>query len=373
MAAAVSTVDAIIPTAPVKTRHVPKERLRAAVGGSFGDRRVDAERRREEGRLDERERDELLLVWGGAESALACRSQMGAVVDKLLRGPPRDGKAVEALVEEELRRHGQNGYERDRLVGLLADEGSCTRYEARRALRAMVGRGSVEFFKATRERQKRSRRLPVGFEMLTGAESQAAQEGKPEAETVEVEMARWVGGSRDPVPPAVPPEERWRRADAALEASWRVVTPHESAPGAGSRLPPSSRAGRVDEARSALRRLSPADRKVLERAYGTGSAPRYLDVWGDELLARVAPLTASVERARQELVRARSTPASRATVDRATFAADALRAVLDAQPDEGTARTRWALEREAFVARVRREAAELLERAALAYRQLRER
>ena len=110
------------------------------------------------------------------------------------------------------------------------------------------------------------------------------------------------------------------------------------------------------------------------RAYASALVPPHAGAWADAgpEVARIAPLTASVERARLELVRRQSTPASRATVDRSVFAADALRAMLDQQPEEALERIRWKAEREAFVTRVRKEAEKMLADAVDAYRKMRE-
>ena len=66
MAAAVS-IDAFGGPTAVRVKNVPRERFRSAAAGakSFESRSADVERRREEGRLDERERTELLMTWSG--------------------------------------------------------------------------------------------------------------------------------------------------------------------------------------------------------------------------------------------------------------------------------------------------------------------
>ena len=63
---------------------------------------------------------------------------------------------------------------------------------------------------------------------------------------------------------------------------------------------------------------------------------------------------------------------SRPTVDRATFAVDAMREVLDAQPEGEVERARWKAERERFIVAVSKEATELLRAAVEAYREQRE-
>lgn len=384
MAAAVSMVDVV--SNPARVKNVPKERFRAVVGGagkSFGlSRESEAAHKREAGRLDERERSELLLLWGGHEGALGCRSAQGAIVDRLLRAPPRDGRLIVDAIERELGRHGRGGYARDRLVNLLADEDVATRYEIRRALRGMVGAGVVEFFKAREEREKRRKREAT-YGMLTGPEQRETLSGqavsreapaKAEREVVDVEMARLVARPDRRIPEAVTPAERWRRADEALEASWHVIGCSESSNSGGSRLPPAAAGGYGDAPLRALRRLPAACRRVIERAYASALVPPHAGAWADAgpEVARIAPLTASVERARLELVRRQSTPASRATVDRSIFAADALRAMLDQQPEEALERIRWKAEREAFVTRVRKEAEKMLADAVDAYRKMRE-
>jgi hypothetical protein len=370
MAAATSSVEAY-GTASVKTRHVPRERLRGATAGSFGNRIADESRVREEGRLDEREKSELLLLWSGNESALGCRSSHASVVDRLLRAPPRDGRLIEEALELELGKHGRGGYARDRLVDLLADEDVATRHELRRTMRGMAGKGTVEYFVGVQTREKRRRRETV--EMLTGHERRdTGGKNKPETEEVEVGMVRLVQRADRRVPPAVPPAERWARADAALEAWCQTLACSESTASHGSRLPPRAPPGRVDGVQRALRRLPATERRVIEKAYGTGAGARWLDVWGDEEIARIAPMTATVERARKELVAQRSTVSSRATVDRSVFAVDAMRAKLDAQPEGEFERARWKAERTAFIEKVKIEAEKLLRTAVLAFREARE-
>ena len=384
MAAAHSMVDAVSGSPRVK--NVPRERFRAVVGGagrSYGlSREQETAHAREAGRLDERERTELLLLWGGHEGALGCRSAQGAVVDRLLRAPPRDGRLIVEAIERELARHGRGGYARDRLVNLLADEDVGTRYEVRRTLRGMVGAGVVEFFKAQEEREKRRKREAT-YGMLTGPEQRETLSGqavsreapaRAEREVVDVEMVRLVARPDRRIHEALTREERWRRADEALEASWHVIGCSESSNVGGSRLPPTVPGGYGDAPLRALRRLPAASRRVIEKAYGSAAVPPWAGAWADAgpEVARLAALTASCERARLELVRSRSTPSSRATVDRSVFAADALRAVLDQQPEGEVDRIRWRHEREAFVKRARVEAEKLLADAVAAYRNARE-
>jgi hypothetical protein len=240
----------------------------------------------------------------------------------------------------------------------------------------------VEYFVERVEREKvRPRKLIHGMltgteqaETLSGRAVSREQQGKAETETVEVEMVRIAhrGGRR--IPEAVSREEQWRRADDELEASWRVIGCGESSHSGGSRLPPSVPGSYGDAPLRALRRLPSAARRVIERAYASAQIPPHAGAWADAgpEVARLAVLTPSVERARVELVRGSSTADSRATVDRATHAVDALRAVLDAQPEGEIERIRWKAEREAFVARVRREAVKLLHDAVEAYRKARE-
>lgn len=367
MAAAMSVDSFVGPTAPVKSRHVPRERLRVAPGGSFGDRQAEAERAREAGMLTETERGELVVAWSGHEGAAGCRSNLGAVIELLMRAPPREGRGIEDAIERELLKVGRQGVAREKLVDVLALENpktqwsGATRYEVRQVLRGMRGRAQAA---AEGERDPG----PAVEYFVTEAERSNPETGEPEV--VAVEMVRLVQRAARQIPPAVPREDRWRRADEELEAEWRAVGCHESAPGGGGRLPPHQAGGRADGALRALRRVPAEHRRVLERAYGAGAPPRYADVWEDEV-ARLAPLTPSCEAARRRLVAAQSTPATRATVDRSTFAADALRAVLDSQPEEGPARQRWGAEREAFVAQVEREARRMLADAVRAYREVR--
>lgn len=385
MAAAI-VLDGMVPTVRdvdgrVRTKHAERSRVRAGVGGAFGSRREEEKRAREEGRLDEREKSELQYFWGGFESALGCRSSQHALAEHLLRRPPKDDRIVKDAIEAELLRHGTNGHERDRVVGLLADEGVATRSEIRRTMRGMMGAGQLEYFKASKERDRRHQLGDVT--MLSGPEQSETLSGQPikrekqraEKEIVMVEMVRLVQRADRTIPPAVPREEKWRRADAELEASWRRIECSESSRTGGSRLPPPVPRGRVEKAIRSLRWLAASDRasaKVLEAAYGTGGTAKWRDVWESDEVARLAATTPSVERARVELVRARSTVVNRATVDRAIVAADALAHVLDAQPEEEPERGRWKIAREAFIAKVRAEAEAILRVAVENYRRFRD-
>ncbi len=409
MAAAVS-IDAFGGPTAVRVKNGPRERFRSAAAGakSFESRSADVERRREEGRLDERERTELLFCWSGNGAAADCRSTMGAVIDRLHRGPPREGRAIEDAIERELVRAGRQGMAREKLVNLLALEdpktrwSGATKHEIRSALRGMRGRletlddppkegeerdpgPAVEYFVEKVEREKsRKRELPsYGMGMLTGPEQRETlsgqlvnreRQGKAERETVEVEMVRIAYRTDRKVPPAVTREERWARDDRELEAELHLIHATESSSSGGSRLPPHLAGGRADAPLRALRRLPAGHRRVIERAYSSAAVPLYAQEWAaaGEEVARLAPLTASVEAARRELVAERSTPATRSTVERATFAADAMRAKLDAQPEGDLPRLRWKAERERFVEAVRKEAAKMLADAVEAYRSARE-
>jgi hypothetical protein len=377
MAAAVSLVDGSMTTA-VRTRGAVKERPRASAGGAYGNRlprEAREKRSREEGRLDEQERSELLFVWGGNESALGCRSLQGAIEDKLLRSPPRVGPFLARQIQIELTKKGREGMSRDKLVEVIALEhpksrtadawAGATKYEVRRELRAMVGARRVEFFTA-----EVTRKSPV-----TDA-PESLQVEMVRLAPAEMRLALVADAEEDEgLPPGLSrAERRWARQDRELEAEHQRIHCRESTNSGGSRTPPvSSGSRRGESAQRALVRMAPGHRRVIERAYG-GFAAAYAAPWREygEEVACVAPLCPSVERARRELVRESSTPDSRETVDRSTFAADAMRAVLDAAPEGEADRARWQAARSVFITKVRGEAEKMLKDAVEAYRSARE-
>ena len=374
--AAAASVDSFVGPTAVRVKHVPRERLRVAPAGSFGSRKAEQERDREyEGRLSEAERLELLLCWSGNEASAGCRSNMGAVIDRLHRGPPRGGRSIEDVIERELARKGRQGMPRSKLVDILAMEdpktrwSGATRHEIRQVLRGMRGRLESKRSPAA-GKQRESTPAAVEYFVEDVARKNPVTD---QDEVVSCEMVRLVERADRQIPEAVSPAERWRRQDAELEAFCRTLNCSESSSSGGSRLPPHLAGGRADGALRAMRRLPAGHRRVIEKAYGSKGSLRWgEEIWGSEEVARLAPSTPSVEAARRELIAERSTPATRSTVDRATFAADAMRAKLDAQPEGDLPRLRWRAERERFVEAVRAEAAEMLKEAVEAYRQARE-
>jgi hypothetical protein len=380
--------DAPSEASAVRTKGV-RERTRAQVGGargaSFTSRDALARAAREAGRLSEQERAELVIAWGGHGAALGPRSSQGAIEDQLLRAPPREGAHVERAMLRILRRQGRYGCERASFLDIVRLEEGVTRYEARRALRALFGRAQVEHFVAEKERRApERRRLEDPYGVLTGVERRANAE-RPRMETVAVEMVRIAEA------PAAEPgfrgtegdeEEacvrRWARADAEVAAMWGVIACSESTRSGGGRdSPPAPRDGRSEASLRAARRLPPGERRTLERAYGTAAPLRsYLQEWvvlGEDV-ARIVPYTSAVEAVRieiaREAARGKGSDGVR-TAERSTFAVDAVRHVLDGVPEEGPARERWQAERTAFIARAGREAAAMLRSAVEAYREQR--
>jgi hypothetical protein len=345
MAAATTLVD--LEWRSVRSKGV-RERRRSPVGGtSYESRQARRERDREDGKLDEVERSELVYFWSGLSSALGCRSVHGAIQDRLMLSPPSIGRVVEDAIEQELVPRGKQGREREKVINALALENGATRHEIRRTLRGMVGAGRVEFFVAL-------------------------QDAKDGEVAVMVEMVRILPGKRR-FPDRVSDAEKWRRQDEALERFCLEIHCSDSYAGGGSGLPPSVHYGRADAVGRALGSMSQHNRHVIERAYGRALAARaaveWLQ-WGEDV-ARLVPLTDVTEKARQELVVASSTPLTRRTVDRSTYAADALRAVLDAAPEDLVLKERWRSRREEFIEKARKEAEAMLFAAVKEYREKR--
>jgi hypothetical protein len=365
-----------------RVRHF-RERERARVGGAGRDvlREANRERRREAGRLDERERQELVFMWSGVESALGVRSPHGAVEEKLLRSPPSGGALVERDVAELIRKRGRLGVEREKVVEVVSVENGATRHEVRLALRRMVGAGHVEFFVAE-ESKKRACvcRLPYGEVEGESPGAPGAPHSRRECrcgagteDAVPVEKVRLSEAYKKRAPePALKPAERWARKDAELERYCRELVTSETVGGGGSRLPPHVRTGGAERARGAFRRIAPEFRRVIERAYGAASAPGWVGVLSAEA-SRLASSCPTVERARQEAGREQAAerglgPEDAEVLDRSTFAADVMRQRLDRQPEGVLDRIRWAAAREKFIEAVERESAEILRKAVDAYR-----
>jgi hypothetical protein len=363
--------------AATKTKHAVRERPRAPKAGAFGlgyeSKEARRERDREAGKLDDGERGELLFLWSGFDAALGVKSVQGAVEDRLMRSPPRVGPELERQVEEELLKRGKAGAQREKLVEILSLENNATRHEASLALRRMVGAGRIEYFVEQTTRSKECRcRLGLGDQ------DRKCRCGAGAEETVPREMARLVLEKSRAIPPAIPPEERWRRKDDALREYCNTIHCSESSFQPGSRLPPEVQSSRADAARRALRALSAPHRRTIERAYGSALQP----VWAglSPEAARLAPYCPSVERARLECVDRKMRNwnpecghdlVTRRSIDKGVFASDALRMKLDQAPEDEVTRTRWRYEREAFCKAVEREAYELLRVAVSAYREAR--
>ena len=380
MAAANDLVDRAVRTKQVQ------ERKRAGAAGAFGHENKTARRARdrEAGRLDEWERLELLYLWSGNDSAII-QSTQGAIVDRLLRAPPRIGEELDREVVGFLLDRGPKGAPRERLVELLVAENvGATRHEARLTLLRMVGAGRVEFFvESVARRRSCACKSTMGEHQGTSAGAPGTRRfsepcscGAGAEETIPTAMVRIVPGRHAKrVPGRMAPETRWAKADDALRAFCATMACSESTRGAGGRLPAVPRGG-AEKARSAMGRLGPGHARVLERVYGSTSTPRWSGLSPEA--ARLAPLCPEVERARRryvdDLLTARGhwgDPDASATADRSTHAPDVMKKVLDQQPDDEPGKLRWARARLAFIQQVEREAAKLLEDAVTSYREAR--
>lgn len=366
----------------VRTKQV-SVRQRGKAGGAFGHESKTARRARdrEAGRLDEWERAELLYLWSGNDAAII-RSAQGAVVDRLLRAPPRVGEELDREVVEFLTRRGRAGAPREKLVEVLAAENvGATRHEARLTLRRMVGAGRVEFFVAGVERRK-SCTCKSSLGEYNGESAGAPGTARAHAgcvcgagavESVPTEMVRIAESTVKVATARQTAEERWAKQDSALEAFCQMVHCGESSSSGGSRMS-ASVVGGASRARDALLRLAPVHARVLERVYGPQARPGYAGILTPEA-SRLAPLLPVVERARghyvDELVTARGQwgdPVAAAVVDRSTYTSDLLKRKLDQAPDGETEHARWSRERAAFVAAVEKDAARVLAEAVEAYR-----
>lgn len=236
--------------------------------------------------LHKSERDELLYVWGGFGSAVGCKSAMGAIINALLRAPPRQWPIWESIESEMLKKSGR--MRRDKLEKILDLEGLGTRQEVRLALRDMAEAGLVELYVATDEHG-----MPIDLSL--------EREGP--------EMVKLVGKRDHKWPEQITREERWAREDREVEAlSLGTVPCNESVGGRGMDWHDRwMHTGiHAPAAERALGTLFGRDRVLLERVYGTSArGVRFKDLFGPEL-APVVPHTAVVEQARQELVEARS-------------------------------------------------------------------
>lgn len=385
MAAAETLVHA------VKTKQVV-ERVRGKTAGAFGyeSREARQQRDREADKLDEVERQELMTAWsGGGYSVFSVRSHQGALEDHMLRSPPRVLAEYERAVLYALRNKGSDGAPRASLVEVLAQENvqdpwgrvmtlGASRHEARLTLRAMAGAGRVEFFIKDLKRRKPCvcRRVMYQHQGMGPDASVPAKDcvcGSGVEETIPTEMVRLLTTKGAAVPDEVPREERWAREDRELESFCQMLSPHETR---GHEAPAhhsvgASESTTADLARWALHRLSPEHRRVIERAYSVFSAPQLSGL--SVQAARLAVFCPTVENARKELVEQMG--AARGldregmkTLSRSIFAADALRAKLDAQPPDEEARKRWKAEREVFIKDVESDAASALRAAVAAYR-----
>src|SRR6185312_16102501 len=117
--------------------------------------------------------------------------------------------------------------------------------------------------------------------------------------------------------------------------------------------------------------------RVIERVYGSGTPGPWSRVLSPEA-ARLAPLCPATERAREALVDARLEASgrrgdaeARESVDRSTYAVDAIRAKLDLAPAGEAAREKWSAERARYVVAVERESAKMHREAVEAYRRAR--
>lgn len=331
---------------------------------TYGNREAERESARESRRLSEFEVAELLWHWSGGASGAVVRSIHGAVEEKLLRAPPsypHVERAVLFLLEDP----DWGGWVvRRKLLDRLVEDGEGTESEVRRTIRLMVS----------------ERKLDAKVE-TTPAGAYVRMVALPRAHVWDA-------------PPRLSADERrsrWERADRELERYCLGGPAVSDAPG-GSGKTPLVVGDSVDLAGEALARVGPLNRRVLERAYGTGNggaSPDLVAAFG-EVLSRLAPLTAAAEDLRRELVEKRAAeiearyaeagiaerlrqagidrtdaPSAREVANRATSAEEAVARLFERTAGKkGAGKGR----RDAFVARARREAEGLLANAAAAYR-----
>lgn len=214
-------------------------------------------------RLTELEADELRYLWQGYLADLGVRSAHGIIERAMLMlAPPRD---VQAPVLEELGRAGGRAPE-GRVVRLVVLEGLGTRHEVRLAI-AYLARPNVD-------RGPRVERLAV-----PRPASPALCEGRCDHGCHACEWTGWdlrltergelrmmtALGRRTRTR-----EERWRAADASLEAELHTIecggTP--SAPSMQEEMLDSRKRRTVERARGTIAKLSRLDALVLQCMYG---------------------------------------------------------------------------------------------------------
>jgi hypothetical protein len=284
--------------------------------------------------LTHEERSELLLEWGGYESARPARSAFGAVLDAALRAPPRN---VWRLVAQELERRGGRS-PLESVVLVIAAEGMATKHEVRLAVRAMCGNGQI-----TKYVQPMPKKTERGEQVL-----------------MPTEMLKLERVDHAPVAKPVTPEERWARADEELERFSRGDIPcHETRGAFASREPDSVSSSSVQPTPRAGK-ISGLDRAIIERVYGSSFHPPYVPEFGRELAAVLEYTEVVVTRQN-----GMSTPHRRATVG------EVLRSALDELPEDEHAQPAWRQHREIFVAQARCQARKILEGAVSSLRKSR--
>lgn len=304
---------------------------------SYESRPKQRKAERDSKRLSAEEHGDLLLLWGGYDAAIGCRSAFGAILDAALRAPPRE-RPIWRLVTAELDRRGGR-MPLDKLVTILADEGMATAHEVRRALRAMQGIGRIT--KSVQDEPERVTRIdPATGEYVSFTV------------VIPTEVVRLERVPGAPPPPELTREERWRREDEEVRALCEGVVPcHETRscrrdsglPAGGGGSPPAND----------VRLPFGLDRCVLERVYGTSHHPPYRDVFGGAEAAVVEYTEAAAEE------RARLGVPS---------VAEAIRLVLDGAPADAVGAERWRQDRDRFIARARAQAGKLIDRACEAFR-----
>lgn len=213
--------------------------------------RTERAARKRSTRLTEYEAEDLRYLWAGFSVDIGMRSSHGALEARLLLAPPRE---IGRPILEELERRADWVAE-GLVLRIVTLEGWGVPGELRRALRRLVRDGAVE---------RRAVPLP---------------DVKPPAERTNAEQLRlddWTGFEvrkrADPtlalrlVP--LTREERWKRADEALEREWRLIHGNETLSTSSSYDPPENvQTSRVNRARRILAKLSAADAKVIEALY----------------------------------------------------------------------------------------------------------
>ena len=338
-----------------------RPRVQGAHGRSFESREAAKQRDRDAERLDDGERRDLLYLWSGVDAAMGVRSTMGATYDRLMLSPPRMGKELEREALRFLQRHS-GGAPVDKVVEVLAAENvGATRHEARMAIRRMLAAGrAVKSVESVVRKRACTCRSPMGEVEGSRRQREACGCSAGAEEAVPVEVVRLVADSKKwQFPPEVPAAERWARADAELEADChRMVCGSGQNAASGSRLPPHVHTGKADAVRSALRRIGPEHRRVIERVYGGSATPQWSGL--TERAARLAAVVPCVEAARRN-------PGS----GRVVLASDVLRGWLDSAPDVEVARIRWRLAKDGHIARIERESAKMERDAVEAFREAR--